>query len=141
MFTFFGKRYNETQWLYWSSDIQFERYIHQLKIKINICSKNSSDFGIHVRGLLLWVYFLSSESKNKITYWKMRADDISTPIRSYWRWYLIKIYLKIFIYFIFIDLKVTNEITIEVKFEYFTVLDVCGHLYTILNLFRRKINI
>lgn len=28
MFTFFGKRYNETQWLYWSSDIQFERYIH-----------------------------------------------------------------------------------------------------------------
>lgn len=35
----------------------------------------------------------------------------------------------------------TNEITIEVKFEYFTGIDVCGHLYTILNLFRRKINI
>lgn len=49
--------------------------------------------------------------------------------------------LKIFIYFIFIDLKVINEIIIEVKFEYFIVFDVCGYLYIILNLFRRKINI
>lgn len=74
-------------------------------------------------------------------YWKMRVDDIFILIRSYWRWYLIKIYLKIFIYFIFIDLKVINEIIIEVKFEYFIGFDVCGYLYIILNLFRRKINI